>query len=223
MLFWLSILCSFLCILKTKDNHPLNRWDALFFLSSWETFNWKIWQRYLADATAYPYEISSLLCLLLACLYLLRRNIRIDISVTYENLKYAALYIVVLSLLLIPVGLHVGFLRFHPRLEIAHVENTVISYFLFVAPVEELMFRGLVFNLLRRAMDAEIALLYSTLLFATAYSHISGGGVFPNIPYAAMAFVAGGVYGLSYMKTRTLAVPILIHGTVDTIWRIFLT
>jgi membrane protease YdiL (CAAX protease family) len=133
----------------------------------------------------------------------------------------AAAHLAALTLL-IPVGLFLGFLSLHSTLA-RTVFGTAAGYFLFVAPAEEVMFRGIVQNLLEKRWGTWIALIVTTAFFATIYTHLSGNGKFPNWTYVAFAFACGLAYGHSYIRSRSILVPIFVHGSVDTIWRTFLS
>lgn len=214
---------SVFCILKTEKDHQWNRWDILFLLSSWQMFNLKIWQRYIGISMDYSYEISALLCFLLAVCYSHRRGLNINYSFTWPELKKLFWWLAALAAVLIPLGLKMNFLKFNPRLDPGFIVWTAVSYLLFVATVEEIIFRGIILTLLRRKMQDWCALLITTILFATIFSHICGHGLFPNFRYVGLAFLAGLAYGLVYLKTKSIIAPIVIHGSVDTIWRIFLS
>ena len=225
MIFWISIALSVFAILKSKASHNINRWDALFLLSSWQVFNLGYWQKYLATtAVTDPYNTAATILVLLSIWFIRRRKIDLGkIELSKKSALAAMLSLGVLTKILIPAGLLLGFLKFNPRLEPSHIISTAIGYYLFVAPNEELIFRGIIFNLLEKYFKKWVALLISTALFAFIYTHISGNEIFPNWQYAGMAFIAGLAYGISYMKSRNILVPIFVHGSVDTIWRIFLT
>ncbi len=221
MLFWLTISLSLLCILRTEKSRQLNRWDILFLTSSWQVFNLGIWTRYLEPAVSDPYRTASIVCILLTALYMMRRGIGISLEISGEAIKEWLTWTIILVGTLVPIGVCIGFLRWNLRLQSDFLKTTLIDYFLFVAVVEELVFRGFIFNLLKRSWNGIFALLVTTVLFATIFSHIAGGGSFPNWPYVGMAFLAGSAYGISYHRTGNILIPILIHGTVDSAWRIF--
>ncbi|MBI3046234.1 MAG: CPBP family intramembrane metalloprotease [Candidatus Harrisonbacteria bacterium] len=224
MLFWLSIALSLCCILKTKNTNSLNRWDILFFLSSWQIFNLKIWQNYLIDlGLGYAYEISATILILLALFYLKNRGIKLNFSFSKYELLLIRDYLAMLAVLILPIGFAIGFLKFHPIENPKLILETFAGYFLFVAPSEELIFRGLILNLLRKWVNDWLALLITTAIFACIYSHLSGGGIFPNWKYVGLAFLAGLIYGLAYLESENIIVPILVHGATDAVWRIFLS
>ncbi|MDE2001637.1 MAG: CPBP family intramembrane metalloprotease [Patescibacteria group bacterium] len=224
IIFWASVALSVTCILKTDRKKQPNLWDALFLLCSWELFNTGFWQSYLADTIgiANGYVVSATLCVLLAHWYGIRRNIPLWLFITLEKTKDAFAWIAALLIILVPLGFLIHFLKFSPHLDTKYVCETISGYLL-VATVEETYFRGIILNLCRRVMHDKAALAVTTVLFATIYTHITGGGHFPNWSYVGMALIAGLAYGLSFLEANTLAVPILVHASVDSIWRILLT
>jgi len=223
MAFWLSIALSIGCILKTKKTDQWNRWDLLFLLSSWQMFNFRIWQNYVATSLPYSYEISASLCFLLAVCYAHRRRLDIKYTFSWPELKKLFWWVAALAVILIPIGLKINFLKFNFHSDPEFIIWTTVGYLFFVATVEEIIFRGIIFNLLRRKMCDLVAILITTILFATIYSHICSGNSFPNFKYVFMAFIAGLAYGLAYLKTKSIVAPIIIHGFVDAVWRIFLS
>lgn len=224
MIFWSSIFLSLLCIFKTKKENRLNFWDALFLTSSWQMFNMGIWQKYLSSTqVSDPYQIASITCAFLTISYLLRRGLEINLKISVKDVREYLLWVGTLLVILIPIGFFTGFLTWNPKLGMDFVKRTILDYFIFVAITEELVFRGLIFGLMKRVCDDIFSLIITTALFAVIFSHITSGGNFPNWPYVGMAFLAGGAYGISYYRTENILVPIMIHGTVDSIWRIFLS
>jgi membrane protease YdiL (CAAX protease family) len=222
IIFWVSLAGALLCIVKTCRSKKINRWDALFFLSAWQSYNLEFWEYYLGGFTGSSgYYSASTLLILLAITYAKRRGISLGVGLSKADFFCYLRHFAALTIL-IPIGLGVGFLRLHLVTDAKTILESFISYFLFVAPNEELIFRGIVFNLLARTLNPWPALWITTAIFATIYTHLSGQGTFPNWTYVAFAFVAGLGYGHSYLKTRKIIVPILLHGTVDTIWKLCL-
>lgn len=84
----------------------------------------------------------------------------------------------------------------------------------FVAPGEELVFRGVVQGLLRDAYGVVPGVLLTSGLFGVAhYLALSGQG---KLTYIAVAAVLGIVLGTVYELTENLVVPIVIHGFWNT-------
>jgi len=87
---------------------------------------------------------------------------------------------------------------------------------LVVAPAEELLFRGVVQGLFRRAYGVLPGVLLASALFGVAHwLALTGAG---RLTYIAIAAVLGLVLGTVYELTENLAVPIVIHG----LWNAFL-
>jgi membrane protease YdiL (CAAX protease family) len=73
-----------------------------------------------------------------------------------------------------------------------------------VAPiVEEILFRGFIYGVIKRFTDGYFAALCSALLFAVIHFHIGS-----MIPLAVLALV----FCAAYERTGSLAVPILMHA-----------
>jgi membrane protease YdiL (CAAX protease family) len=224
MFFWISIFFSVACILKTKPARTIQKWDILFLLSSWQMFNLGVWKEYLAGSVnGNPYTVAAIILILLLLWYIHRRGIILKFSLLKRDLKIVAQSLVMLALILIPVGLKMGFLSFHPKLDVMIFLHTLLSYVLFVGIPEELVFRGILQNLLARMVVLPLAVLISNGLFAMIYTHLTGNGTFPNWTYVGFAFAAGLIYAISYIRSKSIFVPILVHGLTDTIWRTFLS
>jgi membrane protease YdiL (CAAX protease family) len=87
---------------------------------------------------------------------------------------------------------------------------------LFTAPAEELLFRGLVQGLFRKAYGVVPGILIASVLFGVVhFVALSGSG--SRLPYIAVAAALGVVLGAVYERTENLAVPILIHAGYNAI------
>jgi hypothetical protein len=120
---------------------------------------------------------------------------------------------------LIPLGLALGFLHFHPTL--ARLERTLIEaipIFVIVALPEEIIFRGVI---QRTAQDVwrnqALAVALAAALFGLA--HLHKGAPVPNWRYALLASLAGVGYGLAFRR-HGLTASSLTHALVDIIWRV---
>ncbi|MCU4800415.1 CPBP family intramembrane metalloprotease [Halobacteria archaeon HArc-gm2] len=81
---------------------------------------------------------------------------------------------------------------------------------LLVGPGEELVFRGVVQGLLRRAVGVVPAILLASLLFGLGhYLAIASGNAWT---YVFVAGAMGIVLGAIYEYTENIAVPVAIHG-----------
>ncbi len=223
MWFWLSILLSVFCILKTeKSERGLTAWDVLFLLSSWQIFNLKIWQAYLAPGiNGNAYYPSATILILLLCWFMKRRGLNPGIRLSASDAKLVLKSLGVL-LILIPIGLGMGFLNFSPEISLKFMASSALTYTIFVGIPEELVFRGILQNLLERNLkNPWLAAILSNILFAFIYTHLTGQGIFPNWKYVGLAFAAGLVYAGSYLKSSNILVPVSVHGLVDAIRDVF--
>jgi hypothetical protein len=121
--------------------------------------------------------------------------------------------------IVIPAGLLLGFLHFHPILPnpLMAVASWIFT-FVFVAMPEELFFRGLLQNILERRLGRRGALLAASLLFGL--SHFNKRAAF-NWRYILLATVAGIFYGRAWLARRRLFASSVTHASVDTVWSLW--
>jgi uncharacterized protein len=87
--------------------------------------------------------------------------------------------------------------------------NKIIYFFLMViiTPiVEEIVYRGFLFNMLLKKYSLKIALIASSLIFALIHLRFTGIG---------FLFLYGLFFGYVYYKTNSLIAPILAHFTIN--------
>lgn len=125
-----------------------------------------------------------------------------------------------LSILLIPLGEVLHFMRFDPsQANWKSLPADAMSIFLLTAWLEELLFRGLLQNSLSRAFSNDNAGWFTaSAVFGLA--HIANNGLFPNWRYALLASIAGIVYGRTWRKTNSIFTSAMVHALVDTIWHL---
>jgi len=87
---------------------------------------------------------------------------------------------------------------------------------LLTAPAEELIFRGLVQGLFRRAYGVVPGLVIASALFGVVHFLALGGGGSKTV-YIVTAGALGLVLGALYEKTQNLVVPMLVHGAFNAI------
>jgi hypothetical protein len=121
----------------------------------------------------------------------------------------------------IPLGIALNFI--HPHTS----ENATVGIFLLqfvgiyltVAIPEEMLFRGILQNLLVRSIRRGPRGLYGLLIASAVFgaSHMHHAPV-PNWRYAIMATLAGIFYGNAYRTRQRLCASALTHTLVDTMW-----
>lgn len=86
---------------------------------------------------------------------------------------------------------------------------------LFVGPGEELVFRGVVQGLFRRAYGAIPAIVIASVLFGVVhYAALAGSG---KLTYIAVTILLGLILGGLYERTDNILVPIVVHGIYNAI------
>lgn len=91
------------------------------------------------------------------------------------------------------------------------LQMAVVSV-LVVGPAEELLFRGVVQGLLRRATSAWSAIAITSVVFGVVHVAAVVGTTGQAFVYAAIAAALGGVLGYAYERTNNVVVPALTHG-----------
>jgi membrane protease YdiL (CAAX protease family) len=120
----------------------------------------------------------------------------------------------------IPIGLLTGFIAISGRQSSGwQVLLSALGIFFLIAIPEELLFRGIIQNLLEKTLGKPaLALIVTSLIFGAA--HLNNGPK-PDWRYFALACLAGLFYGNAYQRTRGLLAPAFVHTLVDAAWRAF--
>jgi membrane protease YdiL (CAAX protease family) len=145
-----------------------------------------------------------------------------------RDVSYALLNLLAFTLLAIPIGIGLGFIHPHSTAALTHFGDLGLAgnfFFLFigiyltVAIPEELLFRGILQNLLVRSIHKGPRGLYGLLIASVVFgaSHLHHPPV-PNWRYAILAALAGVFYGNAYRTRQRLCASALTHALVDTIW-----
>ena len=169
------------------------------------------------------YILTVLLCvnLALACFLLLRRVNGVGYSIGWgHHWRFFILAsLIVFGCIAIPLGQGMHFIEFAPQWsQLKTLPLVSLGILFFVAWPEELLFRGLLQNMLSRASKSDLAGWWTaSLLFG--FSHITNGG-FPNWRYVLLASIAGFFYGWTWRKTNSIFASALVHAAVDILWHL---
>ncbi|UWG50211.1 Metal-dependent membrane protease, CAAX family [Halalkaliarchaeum sp. AArc-CO] len=93
----------------------------------------------------------------------------------------------------------------------------ILVSILVVGPVEELLFRGVVQGLLRRAVSAWPAIVLAAAFFGLVHVWAVQGTIGQQLVYAVVATVLGIVLGYLYERTGNIVVPGLAHGLYNAV------
>jgi len=144
-------------------------------------------------------------------LILRHQDISLDeIGVTTKDLYFY-------SHLAVPVALGLAWVEYHiihpdpliPDLGIANFITLTIIMVMFVALVEELVFRAILQTRLQQSMGNWKGLLVASILFGVMHS---GYGLVHEV---AFMMVAGLIIGYAYQKTGSLPFVVMVHGMIN--------
>jgi membrane protease YdiL (CAAX protease family) len=140
-----------------------------------------------------------------------------NITLTNIGIHFKQWYIYLPAALLI--GTAMAMLEFrilHPtplimNLKLQNLLLISMVMFVFVAAVEELIFRSILITRLERVFGSINSLLLSSLLFGIMHA---GYGLLTEVLFAT---IFGVILGLIFQKTRSLPFIVVIHGTANVL------
>ena len=169
---------------------------------------------------------------------------KIPIGFTYR-LKGQDWWLSIQNLLMfLPFALVIGFLTgfialSHRMPSGSELLSSFIAIFVFIALPEELLFRGVIQNLIEKRMahvkNGQMkALIISSVIFGLAHANNPGAPFLSisffnfgtwQVPwvYVVLASIAGFFYGWTFIKTGKITAAALVHLYVDWIWSNFLS
>jgi membrane protease YdiL (CAAX protease family) len=96
--------------------------------------------------------------------------------------------------------------------------GTFVGVYLFLALLEEFMFRGVLQQVLIQGLGSKwTGLILASLCFGSVHLPFRE---FPNWRFALLSTVAGVFYGLAYEKANSLRAAMITHSLVVTLWTI---
>jgi membrane protease YdiL (CAAX protease family) len=174
---------------------------------------------YPGGKLAYVLTVLAAVNTALAAFLLMRRAKGIGYSIgwgTRWNLYVAGSFLA-FACIAIPLAMKLHFIVFQPQWnKWTNYGGLSLAIFMFTAWPEELLFRGLLQNLLAKASKSDLAGWWTaSVLFG--FSHITNMG-FPNWRYVVLASIAGLFYGWTWRKTGSIFASALVHAAVDAVW-----
>jgi hypothetical protein len=187
-----------------------NRWG--FSMSHW------LWP-YPGGRLAYVLTVLLCVTIALATFVLVRRVNGIGYSIGWGHSWsfFILASFLVFACLAIPLAQTIHFVQFEPQWsQWKSLPLLSLGILFFTAWPEELLFRGLLQNMLTRATSSDLAGWWiASILFG--FSHITNLG-FPNWRYVLLASIAGFFYGWTWRKTGSIFASALVHAAVDILW-----
>jgi membrane protease YdiL (CAAX protease family) len=153
-----------------------------------------------------------------------------------DDWKYSCIYLgLFISFFVIPIGFLTDFIHQTTEwLPLWQFPIILLGIFLFTGLPEELLFRGLIHNLLATRFKNKSPLLilfFSSIIFGFAhinnndppfiYIHMFGNEFPVPWAYIILSSIAGWFYGLAYIRTGSILAPAILHAMVDGWWVYF--
>lgn len=212
-----------LCIAKGRRS-PVGWPEAAAMFCIWLPFDFglltDIWQwpkgesAYVLNATmAVGYAVA------LFCCYRDVRGVGFDFTWSKEHSKAVVINFTAFFIIALAFGIPTGFIHYNGHPNLLKLLGASVGIFVFIALPEELLFRGLLQNLLTQKLKKPTAaLLITAVIFGL--THLNNGPA-PDWRYVVLASVAGFFYGRAYFACRNLMAAAVIHALVDATWVTF--
>lgn len=172
---------------------------------------------------AIAYGVALSLALLLFLIYRRLPGIKYNPPRAVSDMATAAAGLLSAAVVLIPVGLAVGFLGppHAPGGSPGFWAVRITLIFVATALPEEVLFRGLIQNwLVQRLGDSNLTIALAALVFGL--SHLNNApGPPPNWRYAIVATLAGFIFGKVFQRSTSVLASAAVHTGVNTIKHMF--
>jgi CAAX protease family protein len=212
------------CLLARRTGPALRlTWpDALAILALWLPLDFRLFRdvwTWPEASGAYTMNVALAvdLALLLFVAYRRLDGVGYRFQIGWNDLAAFGVNFAMCMALVVPLGIATGFARFDPRVDPLDFVVSFLAILLTIALPEELLFRGLIQNLLQKTWERPgRALMVTSVIFGLAHLN---NGPFPDWRYAVLASVAGFFYGRAYLQSGGLMAAALLHASIDAVWR----
>lgn len=205
-----------------QETQRLTWQDFLFLIIIWipvdeawvqESFPWPAG----IGKHAYTIPVGVTLAILLSGGFRRLKGLDFHWNVGAKSWGISVLHLLAFLAFAIPVGLATDFLAYNPRDGgISGWVVSIIATAILVAVPEEVLFRGIIQNLLQKTFQKPwIGWVLASVIFGV--SHINNTPS-PDWRYIFLASIAGLFYGLSYNKSGSLIPAVMVHTGVDVVW-----
>jgi membrane protease YdiL (CAAX protease family) len=211
-------------ILRRPDREGLTLQDALAIGALWFPIEFE-WLP-LAEIPTRPGIGLDKLLGVLWLLVLFPGVRRLEVGYTFlldrADVKRAGLYAALfVTFFAIPLGIPTHFVTSAPAMRpLPEIGAALLGTAFLIAVPEELLFRGVILNLLLRRLGDPPwrALALASLIFGLAHANNPEQ---PTWVYVVLASIAGWFYGLTYLKTGKVTAAALLHWMVNSYWGLF--
>lgn len=203
---------------KDKRNFSLPQFVAILLI--WLPFDFRLLNGIWIGKVVYAFNVLVAFSLAIILFVVYRKvedvgyHFRLDQKILYQGLINFVLF----APIGIGLGIVTGFLVWAPSNQsFLAIFLTALGIFLFTALPEELLFRGLMQNLLAKTLgNNNLALIIASIVFGLA--HLNNTQYPKNIIYCFLATIAGIFYGRAYFATKSILASAITHALVDTVW-----
>ena len=215
-----------LALAASAEHQPPGAWqDYVTLAGVWMAVKFApsrwLWP-YPGGRLAYVFTVLLCLNVALAAFLLVRRwnGVGYDLGWGRRWGLYVLGSFLLFGAIAIPLGTTLHFIQFAPRWEEwKSLPLLTLAILCFTAWPEEVLFRGLLQNMLSRSMKSDLAGWWTaSVLFG--FSHITNMG-FPNWRYVILASIAGLFYGWAWRKSGSIFTSAIVHALVDATWHFF--
>jgi membrane protease YdiL (CAAX protease family) len=168
---------------------------------------------------AIAYGIAITLALFLFLLFRNFPGMKYRLPQTPADLLRALVGLVIAAVVLIPLGLQLGFLApsHAPRTSLPSSLIRIAAIFCATALPEEILFRSLIQNWITQRLPSDNAawgIVLGAMVFGAAHLN-NGPFAFPNWRYMVLATLAGLLFGTVFARSSSVIASALLHTAVD--------
>ncbi len=138
-----------------------------------------------------------------------------------KDLRFAIVCLTLYSAIYLPIGLTLGFLHWQPEPNLWKWFNVMIAAFIMPGLNEELLFRVILIPHPTEPIgpiSRQRLIFFSWILFLLAHLLPWSPDFFHQPPFLIGAGLLGIICTLSYLQSRSVWMPILIHWTIVVNW-----
>ncbi len=149
------------------------------------------------------------------------KSLKINFKLNIKDALFT-LYIFCIIILLFILATYFRILELHP-IELTLIQAILIVFYFvaFIAPVEELLFRGIITSCLVKKTSIFVGLITSAIIFGLVHLPNGALGISPlywNWKLTLLTGISGLFFGIAYLQTKSIINPILLHAASGIIW-----
>lgn len=203
-------------------------WDLLILVSIWfpidfglikSSWDWPAGQ----GAIVYGHLSAAVVCFFCFAGPRYLAGIGHSWRLTIADAKIMGHYLTLATLMVVPFGLASGFLGWQPeRFSVLGFCGVFLGSLLVAALPEELLFRGIITNLIQKYGPAkpQVSLVLGAAIFGLAHLNneaVPGAGS-GDWRFVLFAAICGYFYGMIWHKTRRLLPGAIVHAWLNAVW-----